>query len=310
MIAVEARGLRKSFGATVAVSGLDLQVTPGEIFGLVGPDGAGKTTAFRLLLGLLQADAGEAVLGGIRVREHPADARALVGYVAQQFTLFGALTVAENVRFAGKVRQIERAEFERQSAALLRLVELERFTERLARDLSGGMKRKLALVCALIHRPQILLLDEPTTGVDPVSRREFWRALYQLSGEGVTLVVSTPYLDEAERCHRLGLMVRGQILALDTPPGLLRRMPDALVEIRTEARTEARRLLAERPEVRRVDTVGTSLRVAFDRAAPLDEGRELGRWLATTGVPVEWCEPVTPVLRDVFSALSDTGMAS
>lgn len=305
--AVQAAGLRKAFAETTAVAGLDLTVQPGEIFGLVGPDGAGKTTTFRLLLGLLRPDAGEVSLAGFDVRRQPRQARARTGYVAQQFTLFGELSVAENLQFVQRVRSLEREAARRRTEELLRLTDLERFRGRLARDLSGGMKRKLALACALLHHPPLVLLDEPTTGVDPVSRREFWRMLYQLSAEGVTLIVSTPYLDEAERCGRLGFMAGGRLLALDTPAGILRHMPDALVQIRTPARLEARRRLKERPEVRRVETVGDVLRVAFDPAVQLDGGRELGRWLAAQGVAVEAAEPQIATLRDVFSALSDRG---
>jgi ABC-2 type transport system ATP-binding protein len=308
---VEAQGLRKRFGTTEAVADVSFAVAPGEVFGVVGPDGAGKTTTFRMLLGLLRPDAGEARLGEFRVAAQPREARALAGYVAQPFTLYGELTVSENIRFAARVRSVPRARFQSRSQELLRLTELERFADRLARDLSGGMKRKLALACALIHDPRLLLLDEPTTGVDPVSRREFWRLLYGLADEGVTLVVSTPYLDEAERCHRLAFMVGGRVLALDTPPRMLDRMPDRLVEIRTPERRAARKLLEERPEVRRVETIGETLRVAFDPAAADDlrDGCALGDWLTARDVPVPACEPASPTLRDVFSALSETGAA-
>jgi len=305
--AVRVSGLRKAFGDTAAVAGLDLRVQPGEIFGLVGPDGAGKTTVFRLLLGLLRPDAGEVSLAGFDVGKQPQQARARTGYVAQQFTLFGALSVAENMQFVQRVRSLEPATARQRTDELLRLTGLQRFHSRLARDLSGGMKRKLVLACALLHRPPLLLLDEPTTGVDPVSRREFWRMLYELSAEGVTLIVSTPYLDEAERCGRLGFMAGGRLLALDTPTGLLGHMPDALVQIRTPARLEARRRLQARSDVRRVETVGDALRVAYDPGADLEDSRELGRWLAAQGIPVEAVEPQTPTLRDVFSALSDRG---
>lgn len=305
---IHVTGLRKSFGETHAVAGVDLDVEEREIFGLVGPDGAGKSTTFRLLLRLLAPDAGEVSISGIDVLRRPREARAIVGYMAQQFALYEELSVAENMRFVAEVRNLNRAVYEQRMRELLVLADLEQFTSRLARDLSGGMRRKLALVCALLPNPKILLLDEPTTGIDPVSRREFWRMLYGLPAEGVTLLVSTPYLDEAERCHRLGFMAGGHILAVDTPTGLRKQMPDALVDIRTDARIEARRLLREWPEVRRVETVGDVLRVAFDPAAPgLDEGRALGARLAERGVPVTRCEPAVPTLGDVFGALSDVG---
>ncbi len=304
--AIEARNLLKSFGRAAAVREVSFAIPPGEIFGLVGPDGAGKTTTFRLLLGLLIPDAGDGFLGGFHSWAQARRARALVGYVAQRFTLYGDLSVAENLRFVADLRGLPQGEFRERSRYLLELTELSPFGARLARDLSGGMKRKLALACALLHRPPLLLLDEPTTGVDPVSRREFWRVLYGLPAEGVTLMVSTPYLDEAERCHRLGFMAAGRLLALDTPDGLRRRMPDGLIAIHTEARSRARDLLRTRPEVRWLETGSGVLRVAFDpRASNLDGGRALGDWLRERGVPVESAEPIAePTLEDVFNALS------
>jgi ABC-2 type transport system ATP-binding protein len=299
---IQATGLRKAFGHTPAVEEVSLSIPKGEIFGLVGPDGAGKTTVFRLLLGLLQPDAGEARLGGFDPTRQPQEARSLVGYVAQQFTLYGDLSVSENLEFVSDVRGLSRREYRERSRFLLDLTALAPFTRRAARDLSGGMKRKLALACALLHRPEILLLDEPTTGVDPVSRREFWRMLYGLPAEGVTLLVSTPYLDEAARCGRLGFMAGGRLLAVDTPEGLRGRMPDVLIEIDTPERTRARHLLQERPEVRRVETMGGKLRVAYDRAA---DGEGLARWLTEQGVPVNGSALVEATLEDVFSALSD-----
>ncbi|MBI3910357.1 MAG: ABC transporter ATP-binding protein [Armatimonadetes bacterium] len=309
--AIRAVGLRKTFGETVAVADLNLAVAEGEIFGLVGPDGAGKTTAIRLLLALLAPDAGEVRIGGYDLRRQPREARAIVGYVPQQFALYGDLSVAENMRFVAEVRGLEPQSYARRAHELLALAGLAPFTERLARDLSGGMRQKLSLLSALLHQPRILLLDEPTTGVDPVSRRDFWRLLYPLAAQGVALLISTPYLDEAQRCHRLGFMVAGRLLAVDTPEGLLRRMPDALIEIRTEERIEARRLLRQRREVRRVEVIGGALRVAFDPHAPdLDAGRALCRWLAEQGIPVAACEPATATLADVFSALSDSSGGS
>lgn len=304
--AIEARGLRKRFGAVTAVDGLDLSVPEGEIFGLVGPDGAGKTTTFRLLLGLMRPDEGEARLAGYDMRTQAREAQELAGYVAQAFTLYWDLSVAENIRFTAEIRSLDPRAYRRRAAELLELTELSPFTDRLARNLSGGMRRKLALVCALLHGPRILILDEPTTGVDPVSRREFWRLLYRLPAEGVTLVVSTPYLDEAERCHTLGFMARGQLLAVDSPEGLIARMPDDLVRIVTPKRAEAWRLLSRRPEVRWVDASGGALRVAFDgEVRELEGGRAFARMLTEAGLPVEACEPMGPTLSDVFTTLAE-----
>jgi ABC-2 type transport system ATP-binding protein len=306
---IEASGLRRSFGDTVAVRELDLQVRRGEIFGLVGPDGAGKTTTFRLLLGLLAPETGEVRLGGFGVRQEAQRARGLCGYVAQNFTLYADLTCEENMRFVADLRNLPRGVFQERKEALLELTELAPFRGRLAGNLSGGMKRKLALACALVPKPEIVLLDEPTTGVDPVSRREFWRLLYGLPAEGVTLVVSTPYLDEAERCHRLGFMGGGRLLAVDTPRGLLSHMPDALLDLRAADRMTARRLLKERPDVRRVETVGGALRLGVAPATAADGGAGLCAWLRERGAVIESCGAVQPTLQDVFTALSGAGEA-
>jgi len=217
----------------------------------------------------------------------------------------------ENMRFVADARSLDPREWMARGQDLLAMTELTPFKGRLARDLSGGMRRKLALACALLHRPRIVVLDEPTTGVDPVSRREFWGLLYALPAEGVTLLISTPYLDEAERCHRLGFMAGGQLLAVDTPAGFLRRMPDAIVEIRTTERGEASERLRQWLEVRWVDTLGGGLRVAFDPNAPdLDDGRALGQRLKDAGVAIAACEPAAPTLSDVFNSLSRQAPAS
>jgi ABC-2 type transport system ATP-binding protein len=306
--AIVTSNLRKSFGKTVAVANLNLMVREGEIFGLVGPDGAGKTTSFRLMLGLLRPEAGDAMMGGYDSRREVAHVRELVGYVAQAFTLYGDLSVKENMEFNAELRGVPPEDYARRAPELLEMTSLAPFPNRLARDLSGGMKRKLALTCALLHGPRIAILDEPTTGVDPVSRREFWRVLYALPAQGVTLVVSTPYLDEAERCHRLGFMAGGQLLAVDTPAGLLRAMPDGVVEIFTRSPIDVSRLLKERPEVRWVETVDFvrgAMRAAFDPKTPgIDQGRALGHWMTEQGVRILSCEPTPPTLADVFSTLS------
>jgi ABC-2 type transport system ATP-binding protein len=190
-IAISLRGLRKTYGALEAVRGVDLEIQRGEIFGVIGPDGAGKTSIFQILGGVMQATAGEAILFGQTARE----ARSSIGYLTQTFSLYQDLSVSENLRYMGELRKLPMAEVERRGMHYLKLFDMDRFTDRLAGKLSGGMKQKLALACALITEPQVLLLDEPTTGVDPVSRREFWDTLAQLSADGMTIVVATPYLD-------------------------------------------------------------------------------------------------------------------
>ncbi len=241
--AIEARGLFKRFplprkrGAPpetlTAVDGVSFSVAPGEIFGLVGPDGAGKTTILRLLTGLLTPSAGEGRVAGTPLTELEA-VRPLIGYMSQRFGLYEDLTVEENLRFFGDLMGVAGERFDRRTDRLLSFSGLAPFTARRAGALSGGMKQKLGLACALLHTPRVLFLDEPTNGVDPVSRRDFWRILYDLAREGVTIFVSTAYLDEAERCNRLALLHRGRLLALDTPAavrGGRPRLEDAFVEL-------------------------------------------------------------------------------
>src|SRR5437868_678765 len=212
-VAIRVRGLRKNYGALAAVKGIDLDVCAGEIFGLIGPDGAGKTTTFQILGGVMPQTAGTAEMFGRRAR----DARSYVGYLTQAFSLYQDLSVRENLRYMGELRLLPDEEIATRGDRYLRMFDMHRFKDRLAGRLSGGMKQKLALACALIAEPKILLLDEPTTGVDPVSRREFWDTLAQLSSQGITILLATPYLDEAERCHRVALMYEGRLQRTGTP---------------------------------------------------------------------------------------------
>ena len=219
-LVVECGGLTRLFGNVAAVDSLTFRVRAGEVFGLIGPDGAGKTTALRMLTAIMEPDRGYARVLGHDIRREPQAIKARIGYVAQRFSQYGDLTVAENIEFFGDMFQVP-PELRRERAnKLLAASGMLPFTDRLARDLSGGMKQKLALTCALIHTPEALFLDEPTTGVDPVSRQEFWTILYDLVADGMTLIVSTPFMDEAERCHRIGLMNRGRLLVTGPPDEL------------------------------------------------------------------------------------------
>ncbi|HEY9652326.1 MAG TPA: ABC transporter ATP-binding protein, partial [Coleofasciculaceae cyanobacterium] len=209
---IQVEGLYKHYGKLVAVKGINFAVKRGEIFGLIGPDGAGKTTTFHILGGVMEATAGTIQVLG----KPPRDARLSIGYLTQQFSLYLDLSIDENIRYSAGLRQVPQKLLQQRRTKYLRLMNLEEFGDRLAGRLSGGMKQKLALCCALISQPDILLLDEPTTGVDPVSRREFWDVLAAVASEGVTIVVATPYLDEAERCHRIALMYEGQIHQIGT----------------------------------------------------------------------------------------------
>jgi ABC-2 type transport system ATP-binding protein len=227
--AIAIRGLKKHYGAVEAVRGISFEVQRGEIFGLIGADGAGKTTTFQILAGVMEATGGTAEIFGKPAR----DARSRTGYLTQTFSLYPDLSVAENIRYIGDLRKVPPAEINERGGRYLKMFDMDRFSKRLAAQLSGGMKQKLALVCALVSEPDILLLDEPTTGVDPVSRREFWDTLAHLAGEGLTVLIATPYLDEAERCHRIALIHLGKILQVGTPDELRESLHAKRIELRT-----------------------------------------------------------------------------
>ena len=239
--AIRVAGLVKRYGALEAVRGINLDIAEGEIFGLIGPDGAGKTTTFQVLAGVMEASGGRAEVFGQPAR----DARAHTGYLTQTFSLYPDLTVVENIRYLGDLRGTPREEVDRRGMNYLRMFDMDRFTERRAGQLSGGMKQKLALACALVPQPRVLLLDEPTTGVDPVSRREFWDTLAHLSADGLTILVATPYLDEAERCHRVALMYAGEIRQVGTPAELRDRLGAVRLEVRTTELGPAEQILYE-----------------------------------------------------------------
>ncbi len=227
--AIDIRSLRKHYGALEAVRGISFEVRRGEIFGLIGADGAGKTTTFQILAGVMEATGGTAEIFGKPARE----ARSRTGYLTQTFSLYPDLSVSENIRYIGELRHVPPAEIDERGDRYLKMFDMDRFSKRLAAQLSGGMKQKLALVCALVSEPDILLLDEPTTGVDPVSRREFWDTLAHLAGQGLTVLVATPYLDEAERCHRIALIHLGEIQQVGTPDEFRESMHAKRIELRS-----------------------------------------------------------------------------
>ncbi len=227
--AIKISELRKSFGEIKAVDGISFEVGKGEMFGLVGPDGAGKTTTIRMLCGLLIPDSGTASVLDLDIQKNIKKIQNQIGYLSQRFSLYGDLTVDENIEFFADIHSVKGYKDRRNE--LLDFTRLKSFRDRLADNLSGGMKQKLALACSLIHRPKILFLDEPTTGVDPVSRRDFWKILSSLIKDGITIFMSTPYLDEAERCNRVALMNKGQIMSLDTPQKIKSSLNMIVVEI-------------------------------------------------------------------------------
>ncbi len=294
--AIRVRGLTKNYGETRAVRGIDLDVRSGEIYGLIGPDGAGKTSTFQILGGVMEMTAGEALMFG----EKPRAARQFVGYLTQTFSLYQDLTVRENLRYIGELRRLSKRDIEERGEHYLRLFNMSRFTERLAGRLSGGMKQKLALACALITEPRILLLDEPTTGVDPVSRREFWDTLSELSSHGVTMVVATPYLDEAERCSRVSLMFEGRIRETGTPKELRDGLGLRRLELRTGDLGGAEEILSRSGAVHDVQRFGDRLDLMVKDA---EEGRrKAGEVLEREGFKVESFREADPTLENAFVA--------
>ena len=297
MIVIER--LSKRYGAVQAIAELSLTVERGEMFGLIGPDGAGKTTTIRTICGLQAADGGTVrVVGRDPRREHRAITRS-VGYLSQQFSLYGDLSVDENIAFFAEIHGVR--DYTASRDRLLELTGLVRFRARLAQQLSGGMKQKLALACTLVHEPALILLDEPTTGVDPVSRREFWKLLSEFLSRGVTIVMATPYLDEAERCSRVALLHEGRLLALDRPDTLRATLPGRVAELMTHDRRRAAELLERMPGVLGVQMFGERAHVRFDPAVihdPIDLSAKLG----SQGVQVDHIRSIPPSLEDVFIA--------
>ncbi len=260
------KDLAKVFKDNRAVDSLNLEIESGEIFGLVGPDGAGKTTTLRLLAGLLDISEGVGTIAGFDLARQSEAIKSLIGYMAQRFSLYGELTVIENLEFFADIFDVSDSDRESRIKRLLEFSRLTEFTDRRAIHLSGGMQKKLALACTLIHQPKILLLDEPTTGVDPISRREFWEILTELHLSGTTIVISTPYMDEAERCSRVALMSEGKVIVCDQPRHIREMVQGDLVEIRLDDWRKGAKLIRPIPGVLEVQTYGESLRIFVDRA--------------------------------------------
>jgi ABC-2 type transport system ATP-binding protein len=297
---ITATGLSRSFGTLTAVNKLDLSINRGELYGLVGPDGAGKSTTMRLLTGIMAPTSGEAWVAGYPVLTEAERIKEKIGYMSQRFGLYEDLTVKENILFYADIYEVAQKERQARIELLLGFSNLTPFVDRLAGKLSGGMKQKLGLACALIHTPEILFLDEPTNGVDPVSRRDFWRILYDLLRDGVTIFLSTSYLDEAERCGRIGLMHRGKIIIEDQPRKVRTALALPMMEVWTDKVRTAGEIARTARGVSSVSVYGDRLHIGLERKE--DAEAVLGM-LAREGISIQDHREILPSLEDVFIAM-------
>ncbi|MDR7543759.1 MAG: ABC transporter ATP-binding protein [Armatimonadota bacterium] len=298
--AIVTEGLTRRFGHRLAVDHISLTIGVREIFGVIGPDGAGKTTFFRMLATVLEPTGGSARVAGADVTSAPEAVKARIGYMPQAFALYPDLTVLENLRFVADVYAVPRSVLSERAERLLSSSRMGPFRHRLAEHLSGGMRQKLALAATLIHQPEVLLLDEPTTGVDPVSRREFWQILYDLNQQGMTVVVATPYMDEAERCARVALLHQGRTLTVDTPAGVRARMRGTVLEVTATPRRAALTAARALPGVMGGTVFGANLHLVV--SGP-DLADELRAGLERRGIAVGAIRPIEPSLEDVFISL-------
>lgn len=297
MALVEVENLCKSFGTVTALEGLYFSVEEGEIFGLMGPDGAGKTTCLRILCGLMQPTSGRAMVLGKDVDKDPEAIKDQIGYMAQPAKLYEDLTIKENIELYADLYQVPRDRYEQRMRRLLEFSGLAPFSHRLFRQLSGGMKQKVGLSCALIHTPRVLFLDEPTNGVDPVSRRDFWKILYELHGEGVTVLVSSTYLDEADRCHRVALFDRGKVKLVMEPLAMRGFVKGHLFDLKTPERRKAMRILKRSPRVVQASLFGEGIHFSLKDAADLSS---IETELVSSGLDAFHLAPIQPNFEDVY----------
>ena len=296
--AITVHELTMEFPGVVAVDRVSFDVKPGEIFGLVGPDGAGKTTTLRMLAGVLTPSSGSAAVAGFDIWREPEGVKNHISYMSQRFGLYEDLTVDENIRFYADLFGLSSSDRKRRASTLLEAAGMSPFGNRLAGKLSGGMKQKLGLICALIHTPRVILLDEPTNGVDPVSRRDFWRILYSLLGEKIAILLSTSYLDEAERCHRVALLHQGRLLYCNTPAELKKRVPGGVVAVVSPEPRRLRDFLAGSEGISNMVLVGDGLHLMVDDAPK--RAAELRARIASANLPFDRIEEAAPTIEDLF----------
>ncbi len=299
--AIVTRRLKKWFGDVRAVDGVDLTVNRGEMLGIVGPDGAGKTTTIRMLAGVLMPDAGDATLLGYDLWTDMDEIKRHIGYLSQQFSLYTDLSIDENIEFAAQIHDV--TDFADRREELLEFTRLTPFRKRFAGRLSGGMKQKLALACTLIHEPDIILLDEPTTGVDPVSRRDFWLILADLLRRDIAIVMTTPYLDEAERCHRVALMYEGRVIRNDTPEAIIDAVRGDVMEIRADRPHEAYIVLREQLSETTVQLFGERIHVLVENSGADESAKHFRTLLEAANISVADIRRITPSLEDAFIEL-------
>jgi len=298
--AFQIKNLTKKFDGITAIAGITLNIERGKIIGFIGPDGAGKTTLLRLLCGLYQPSSGSILLEDIDILKNPQKAKERLGYMPQQFSLYGDLTVAENLKFYADLYGLSHQKFKIRQEELLDFSGLAPFANRLARNLSGGMQKKLALACNLFHTPHILLLDEPTTGVDPVSRRELWQLLLHLNRQGVTIIITTPYMDESQKCHQVGLIYNGNILRFQPPQILIKEMADEILELKI-GDIRVREVLKEIPALKNIYSFGESFHLIFEAGAG---GKKITEeYLKKKGIQVKSLKRIQPSFEDVFFSL-------
>lgn len=291
-------GLTRRFGTIAAIDNLSFEVRRGELFGIVGPDGAGKTTLLRMLAGVLRPTSGDAAIDGVSVARSPERVKHSIAYMSQRFGLYADLTVSENLDFYADLYHVPRAERAERKKRLFQFSNLEPFQNRLAGKLSGGMKQKLGLSCALIHQPEVLLLDEPTFGVDPISRRDLWIIIHERVAEGVTVVVSTSYMDEAERFDRVGFLHEGHLIALDTPAQLLREIGGEILSVTARPAVKAKEICTKVPGVRRAVVFGDKLHLTVESAGVVTP--KVRTALTEAGIEIVGIEQIDASLEDVF----------
>jgi ABC-2 type transport system ATP-binding protein len=305
MNAIELKSVKKSFGEHVAVDAVSLQVNKGEMYALVGPDGAGKTTAIRMLCGITPPDEGEVFVCGFDIQKQPGEVKKRIGYLSQKFSLYGDLSIDENIEFFAEIHGVQ--DYQQRREELLEFTRLTPFRARFAENLSGGMKQKLALACTLVHTPEVIFLDEPTAGVDPVSRRDFWKILSNLLKSGITIFMTTPYLDEAERCTHVAMMNGGKVLVADTPQNLKKIMKGTIVELVCSDIRKAARLLKGESAAREVQAFGDRLNILVDNEKK--DTRTIVEYLKENAIEVVDRRIVSPSLENVFiSLLSGQGV--